>query len=236
MLQPLRNQRFDNGAPGVLPQSFLVSWATYSPWLTDGDFLEDDAETGRRSLVDIYRRYELAQMVRQTSKVPGDILEVGVWRGGTGCLMALTAQRIGSKATVFLCDTFVGVVKAGVNDIAWKGGEFSNTSKEMVEEFVKSKNISNVVILPGIFPDETGDPIADRQFSLCHIDVDVYASAKDVFEWVWPRLSIGGVVIFDDYGFRGTRGVTLFANECSLLRTGVFVYNLNGHALMVKTA
>lgn len=236
MLQPLRNERFDTGAVGVLPQSVLISFATYSPWLTDQDFIKDDSEAGRHSLADVYRRYALAQLVRQTAKVPGDILEVGVYKGGTGCLMALTASRIGSNATVFLCDTYEGVVKAGVNDPGWKNGEFRNTSVEMVEELLKTTGAGNAKILRGIFPEDTGGQLADRKFSLCHIDVDVYLSAKDVYEWVWPRLSVGGVVVFDDYGFRGTPGVTKLVDACAALPNRVVVYNLNGQALMVKTA
>jgi O-methyltransferase len=236
MLQPLRNERFDNGVVGGLPHSFLISFASYSPWLTDQDFIKDDSEAGRHSLVDVYRRYALAQLVRQTAKVPGDILEVGVYRGGTGCLMALTASRIGSKATVFLCDTYEGVVKAGVNDPGWKNGEFRNSSVEIVEELIKSTGVVNAKILCGTFPEQTGAELADRKFSLCHIDVDVYQSAKDVYEWVWPKLSVGGVVVFDDYGFRGTPGVTKVVDSSAALPDRVVIYNLNGQAFVVKTA
>jgi len=236
MLQPVRNRRIDNGTAGVPPQSIVIPNATYSPWLADSEFLQDDLQIRRHTMVDIYRRYELARLVRQTSKVPGDILEVGVWRGGTGCLMALCARRIGSAATVFLCDTFAGVVKAGDKDFEYKGGEFANTDAEMVQGLLAATSLSNVRILPGIFPDETGAQIAERKFSLCHIDVDVYLSAKDTFDWVWPKLSIGGVVVFDDYGFAGCRGVTTFGNECSSIKNGVFVHNLNGHALFIKIA
>lgn len=38
--------------------------------------------------------------------------------------------------------------------------------------------------------------------------VDVYQSAKDIVEWAMPRLTRGGVVVFDDYGFRNCEGVT----------------------------
>ena len=58
-----------------------------------------------------------------------DVLEVGVWRGGTGCLLAAKAQSLNRNATVFLCDTFSGVVKAGEIDNFYKGGEHADTSK-----------------------------------------------------------------------------------------------------------
>jgi len=235
MLDHLRNERFDKGTRDVLPQSVLIPFATYSPWLTDPAFIEDDAKVQGQTLVDVYRRYALAQLVRQTAKVPGDILEVGVYQGGTGCLMAMTAKRVGSNATVFLCDTYEGVVKSGENDPGWKNGEFRNTSVEIVKELATRCGVDNVKVLKGIFPEDTGGPLTDRRFSLCHIDVDVYLSAKDVYEWVWPRLSVGGVVVFDDYGFRGTPGVSRLVDALATLPDRVVLYNLAGHAVMIRT-
>jgi O-methyltransferase len=57
-----------------------------------------------------------------------------------------------------------------------------------------------------------------------------------VFEWIWPRLSIGGIVVFDDYGFRMCDGVSKLGNELSSISNAAFIHNLNGHAVIVKTA
>jgi O-methyltransferase len=66
--------------------------------------------------------------------------------------------------------------------------------------------------LQGIFPEETGHRVSETQFSRCLIDVDAYHSGRDVLEWVWPRLSVGGVVLFDDYGFPITKGIPQLVN------------------------
>jgi hypothetical protein len=63
----------------------------------------------RNTLVDIYRCYELWTLVEQTSKLAGGIMEVGVWRGGTGALIARKALIAGVEDPVYLCDTFQGV-------------------------------------------------------------------------------------------------------------------------------
>jgi len=83
------------------------------------------------------------------------------------------------------------------------------------------------------------DPAARRQSEgrsvrLGHCDVDVYRSAKDVFDWVWPRLELGGMVVFDDYGFPACPGVTKFVDEQRLLGDRTVIHNLNGHGLVVK--
>jgi len=210
--------------------------ATYAPWLDDSDFQAAYRSVQANTLVDHLRAFELWRLVDQALKVPGDILEVGVWRGGTGCLMAKRVQALGSSAQVYLCDTFAGVVKAGPADRYYKGGEHADTSEQVVLDLAAQMELSNVSLLTGIFPDDTADQVADRRFSLCHIDVDVYDSALHILEWVWPRMPVGGLVVFDDYGFSSCTGVTKLVNDRMDRPGALTLHNLNGHAVIVKTA
>ena len=67
--------------------------------------------------------------------------------------------------------------------------------------------------------------------------VDVYQSAKEVFHRAWPRICSGGIVVFDDYGFFCCEGVaTLVDQEIRGLPGLIVLHNLNGHAVVVKTA
>ncbi len=52
------------------------------------------------------------------------------------------------------------------------------------------------MILKGIFTDQIEHLISDKEFRFCHIDVDVYQSAKDIFNWVWLILVTGGICSF----------------------------------------
>lgn len=220
----------------TVSHSVVIPRATYSPWIDDPDFLEIYETIRHNTLVDIYRSYELWSLVREISHLNQDILEVGVWRGGTGCLMAAQASRLKPGATVFLCDTFKGVVKANNRDSTYKGGEHADTSTDIVHQLKSRMGLSNIELLEGIFPEDTGHKIADRQFSLVHIDVDVYESAKGVTDWVWPRLRRGGVIVYDDYGFSTCEGVTNLVNEHLLGTEGLTLHNLNGHAVIVKVS
>ena len=209
--------------------------ATYAPWSHDKVFWGAQRAILGHSLVDIVRCWELWNLVEEAAKIDGDIIEVGVWRGGTGCLMATRAQMLSKQCEVFLCDTFTGVVKSGPED-TYHDGMHSDTGIETVQALLAKNGVTNCRILTGIFPDETGHTIADRRFSLCHIDVDVYESARSVFNWVWPRMPRGGIVVFDDYGSASTTGITMLCDE---LRSGsdrVFIQNVNGHAVFVKTS
>lgn len=216
--------------------SIVIPQATYSPWLEDPAFVEHHNLVTGNTLVDFYRVFELWNLVAQTAHLGGDILEVGVWRGGTGCMMAAQAKRVAPAARVILCDTFQGIVKASERDTYFRGGELSDTSAQIVADLAARMGLDNVEIRKGVFPDETATGLEDRRFSLCHIDVDVYDSAAHVLDWVWPRLHAGGVVVFDDYGFQGCDGITQLVNERATVTASVMLHNLNGHAVLVKIA
>lgn len=209
--------------------------ATYSPWLADEEFARFFESVKKHTLVDRYRCYELWQLVAEAAKLPaGELIEVGVWRGGTGALIAKKCQLAGIQNEIYLCDTFRGVVKAGSHDGAYSGGEHADTSKAAVLDLMSALNLDRVRILEGIFPDDTADSVRDRSFRFCHIDVDVYESARDINAWLWPRLIPGGIVVYDDYGFHSCVGITRFVNEEREKKDRLVIHNLNGHAVVVK--
>lgn len=213
----------------------LTTAADYRPFDVETDFLAVWRVVRGNTLVDRIRLHELWHLVAQAFKVPGDVLEVGSWRGGSAGVIARRALDFDATRVVFVADTFSGVVKAGDNDPYYRGGEHANTSVETVQQLFDRLEVNNTVILQGMFPEDTAARIADRRFALCHIDVDVYQSASDVFDWIWPRLSRGGVVVFDDYGFLGCEGVTRLVHELRQRPDLVALGNPNGHAVLVKT-
>ncbi len=211
----------------------VVPYATYAPWLRDAPFMGVYDKVKAHTLVDIYRCHELWTLAKQAARVDGDILEVGVWRGGTGALLAAAAKASGKR--VYLADTFQGVVKAGEKDTNYVGGEHADTSIDVVRGLLAELGLDNVQLLQGIFPEETQGSVAGG-IALLHCDVDVYASARDVVEWAFPRLAVGSVLVFDDYGFHGCEGVTTFCEELRGDDRFLFVHNLNGHAVFVRIA
>ena len=209
--------------------------ATYSPWHRDAAFQAAYAQVRESTLVDLYRCWELWQLVEQAAKLAGgSLIEVGVWRGGTGALIARRARDCGIVDPIHLCDTFTGVVKAGANDTRYRGGEHADTDRAMVEALLARMGIPGVGILAGVFPDQTGGAVAAQRFRFCHIDVDVYQSAKDILAWIWGRLVPGGIVVFDDYGFKGCEGVARLVEECRPAADRLVLHNLNGHAVMIR--
>lgn len=209
----------------------IHSYPYDAPWLNDEEFNRLYALIRSNTLVDRNRCYALFELVQQIRKIPGEVLEVGCWRGGTaGILTRMLPDRI-----VYLADTFEGVVKSSQWE-HYQDKAHADTSPELVTGFLtRQLGVTNFRLLKGIFPEDTGETIKSVKLSFVHIDVDVYRSAKDAFEFVWPNVSPGGMVVFDDYGFvTACSGVYRFVNEIKNNADNLFIQNLNGHACLIK--
>jgi hypothetical protein len=209
--------------------------AMYSPWELDKDFLDLYGKIRPNTLVGDYRCYELWKLIEQSKNLSeGSFIEIGVWRGGTGALIGEQMKRCDIKEKLFLCETFSGCVKASSKDSSYVGGEHADTSEEIVRDLIDSMNLDNVHILKGIFPDDTGNLIEDQKFRFCHIDVDIYQSAKDIVDWIWDKMVPGGIIVYDDYGFGGCDGIAKYVDEQIGMEDRLVIYNLNGHAIIIK--
>lgn len=207
--------------------------ATYAPWMAEPVFLDAYRQVAMHTMVDPPRCYELWSVLPQTPT--GAVLQVGAWRGGSGVLLAMRVP----ESPVYLADTFTGLVKRSDRDNGcdWGNGSFAEGSADQVESLALACDCRNITILEGVFPEETvGGLPEDVQFRFVHIDVDFYQSAKDTFEWVWPRVMQGGVVVFDDYGFVECQGVRAFVDELRGEKDRLVLHNLNGHAIVVKVS
>lgn len=134
------------------------------------------------------------------STKPKTIAEVGVYKGGS---LKLLAENF--PAVVILgFDTFKGLPKEHWNNKEpHKIGDFNDTDISSVYSFIDSPN---VVLVKGLFP-ESGKPYKDQKFDFVHIDTDFYEAVKQSLKWFWPRISEGGIIVFDDYKWPNCPGV-----------------------------
>lgn len=201
-----------------------------APWIDDAEFSKLYEAIHDNTLVDRNRCYALYLVSKQVKDVPGDVLEVGTWRGGTAGI--LTSQLPGKQ--IYIADTFTGVVKSSDWE-HYKDKAHDDTSRDIVEGLLEKLKVDNFTILEGIFPEETGEQLVADKLSLVYLDVDVYQSTKDAFNFVWGRLSPGGIVVFDDYGMiSACEGIKRFVDEVSGDADKVFLQNLNGQAYIIK--
>jgi O-methyltransferase len=217
----------------------IVTTASYAPWRSDTEFMTVYGKIAGHTLVDLHRCWNLWHLARQVSKHVSRVdhfVEIGVWRGGTGILMARGIASHGPERTIYLCDTFQGVIKAGESDAYYHGGEHADASPEIVRALAAALGVSpsKYQICEGRFPEDLPEPLRYGRFGFVHIDVDTYQSAKDCFTEIWPRMAEGGIVVFDDYGFMNTTGVAKLVDEESDCADGLCFYNLSGQAIFIK--
>lgn len=152
------------------------------------------------TVVDWPRLLQLAKFIEQTKDLAGVNAEVGVYKGGTAYLNWQLSEKM-----LLLFDTFEGMPEVSEHDLHHQG-DFSDTSLAHVQSLFQGDD--QPFMFKGIFP---GGPYIDQhgkdqtvsinnfmQFSLVHIDVDIYESVKNCLEFFYPRMVKGGIIVLDD--------------------------------------
>ena len=169
----------------------------FSPWLSE-EFKKYYSVAAPRTLVSIDRCYVIYVLLQQSLSLDGDIVECGVYKGGTAAMIARVVGEHGAARKLFLFDTFAGMPETDPTRDIHKKGDFADTSLEEVETFVNAPRTA--VFRAGLIPD-TFAGLESHRMAFVHIDVDIYKSVIDSLEFLWPRLLPGGTIVFDDYGF-----------------------------------
>jgi O-methyltransferase len=144
-------------------------------------------------LIEDIEAYHIYMAVKRTQKVPGDIAEVGVYKGGSAKIIC----SVKGDKHLHLFDTFEGLPQVDEIDMVWPfyEGKYS-ASYDHVKSYLEGDN--NVSIYKGVFPATSG-PVEDKCFSLVNLDVDCYESTKQCLEFFYSRMSPGGIILSHDY-------------------------------------
>jgi hypothetical protein len=183
----------------------------YPPDLSDEE-VELCRAVKRHTMTSPERIVALAEAVRHISRnrVPGAIVECGVWRGGSMMAVALTLQRLqDTTRDLLLFDTFQGMSAPTVQDVDLRGshadvaaplGSFSISVEHVAANVASTGYPQERVRLVKGKVEETIPNSAPPEIALLRLDTDWYASTRHELEHLYPRLARGGVLIIDDYG------------------------------------
>lgn len=148
-------------------------------------------------------------------QIPGNVIECGVYRGGTTVLMALylKANRIAKK--IYALDSFSGFDRNAIEEEVQKGQvvaqgltAFTSNSVDYVRRKIEKLGIPDMIeIVPGYFEDSLGK-ITDS-FSLAFIDCDLERSAEFCLTTLWEKVVRGGYIVVDDYANPGYPGAKI---------------------------
>lgn len=172
------------------------------------------------------RIFSLCDAVRyiETHKIEGDVVECGVWKGGSMMAVADTLLKLGSRQRdLHLFDTFEGMAPPTENDVDIVGVSAAQLmqaeDKEKADSVWCHAGIDIVKTAVGSvgYPaervhyiqgmvEQTIPANAPEKIALLRLDTDWYESTRHEMEHLFPRLVRGGVLIIDDYGhWQGAR-------------------------------
>jgi O-methyltransferase len=152
--------------------------------------------------------YDLVHKVNREN-LPGDIVECGVWNGGSAAVMAIACRESQPplpNRKIWLFDSFQGLPPPGENDDQLeRDSYFEGWNKGSVTKvrriFSKLKlPLDSVYIIPGWF-NETLKTASVSSIALLNIDADWYDSVKLVLETFYDKVVPGGYIALDDYGW-----------------------------------
>lgn len=169
------------------------------------------------SLERMYALYKATEYIAK-AKIDGDIVECGVWKGGSAMLVAMTLLRFNcTNKKIYLYDTYEGMTKPSEVDVSIKGekaekffdkvknGAGSDWCCSALED-VKKNMIStgypenNFIFVRGKVQDTIPGNMP-KSICLLRLDTDWYDSTYHEMEFLYPLLVKGGVLILDDYGY-----------------------------------
>jgi O-methyltransferase len=150
----------------------------------------------------------------EANNIAGAFVECGVWKGGSSMAAALTFR---APRPFFLFDTFEGMSAptdhdrhagsgrlaagmlgdAGKDSMIWCNAPLDEVKRNMASTGYPTDCVTYV---KGKVED-TLPASAPEQISILRLDTDWYESTKHELEQLYPRLSPGGVLIIDDYGY-----------------------------------
>jgi hypothetical protein len=145
------------------------------------------------------------------NNVPGDLVEAGIYKGGTVIFMRGFLKAYGiTDRIVWGADSFEGIpmstTYAHMNDPVDQWRHRFVAGLESVQTTMRRYGMldEQVRLLKGYFADSL--PNAPfTQLALARLDADSYESTMDALEHLYPKMATGGYVIIDDWNLEKCR-------------------------------
>ncbi len=147
----------------------------------------------------------LVQLTDEALRVPGDLAEIGCYRGYTTVFLNKHLDHVAPDRRYLVIDTFGGFTASSVeHEIKTRGKRsddraFKKFTVNSLRTFVETLRLNRINRVTALASDiERAQLPADRRYSFLLLDVDLYAPSKHALELFWPLMTPGGVIVVDD--------------------------------------
>jgi len=192
------------------------------------EFKEIHKKCKRYTITSVQKMYSLYSAIKYVVQhtIPGDIVECGVFKGGSAMIMALTLNKMNDlERKLYLYDTYAGMTKPAKGDTNYRGEDVESIWRQSQRkdynewcyaplEEVKNNLYStgypkeNFMFIKGKV-EETIPAVIPDTIALLRLDTDWYESTYHELLHLFPRLSVHGVLVLDDYGcLKGAKEAT----------------------------
>jgi len=211
----------------VLPR-YRFEWPMLD-WWNDPEFNSYLDRFGLSRGLVTRNRWMVHELLKLIANVPGDTAECGVFEGATSYLICKATED--QPRTHFIFDSFEGLSQPAAEDGRfWEKGMLATT----LERTKANLPFPNISYHKGWIPERFSD-VADRRFAFVHIDVDLFKPTLDSFEFFYPRVNPGGIIVCDDYGCTGCPGATQAANQYMANKPEKIIAPPCGGGFLIKT-
>jgi O-methyltransferase len=213
---------FQNGYPDIETMNIEISKSIPSDKVdSNGDFKNSYTMIGWDRLCNVHSSLDY---IRENN-IDGDVMETGVWKGGTCIFMAEYIKLYKMNKNIYVADSFDGLPRPNMTDYemghqdielynefynSFKSGHLDDAgtsnifdiSIENVKSNFKSFRLldDNVFFIKGWFKDTMVNNKEITKLSLLRLDGDLYSSTMDVLNNMYYKVSDKGIIIIDDYG------------------------------------
>ncbi len=173
----------------------------------------------------------LVWAARHALHVEGDFVECGVWRGFCSAVVADCLDFGLVPKTLYLYDTFDGIPEE-LDSEKHNSPLFSEAGlyEKVVARFAEYPNVR---VVKGAVPASFAEAVPER-VSFLHLDMNSSKSEIAALEVLFDRVSPGGLIVFDDYGWLGYDAQKA-AEDAFMAARGYHILELpTGQGLLLK--
>ncbi|MCU0337522.1 MAG: TylF/MycF family methyltransferase [Sediminibacterium sp.] len=213
-------------------ETYKASNAGYENWLraSESDFSDFDRElfskVAQYTMTSKERLFAFKSAIEYvvSNNINGDLVECGVWRGGSMMLACLTLMNLGAfERTLYLYDTFDGMSEPTEDDVDQLGRSASNlladsikTTENFLWAYASLEDVKRNIYQTSYPTDKirfiqgkvenTIPNNVPEEIAVLRLDTDWFESTYHELLHLFPKLVPGGVLIIDDYGYwKGSR-------------------------------
>ena len=180
-----------------------------------------------------WRLHTLCWASKLALKVPGDFVECGVWHGFSFQVITDYLDFGQVPKQLYLYDTYEGIPES-YNSENRSNGAYANDKnvyEKVVERFSPMRNVQ---VVKGTVPDSFAQACPDK-IALLHIDMNSSKSEIAALACLFDRVSLGGIIIFDDFGWLGYDKQTVAEIDFMRERGHEILELPTGQGMMIKT-